>query len=606
MLNASGLPLTFWPEAVSTSCYTQNRSLVVKRFEKTPYQLLYNKRPNIKFFHVFGCKCYVLNDREPVGKFDPKGDDAIFIGYAWDSVAYRVYVPRTQIVVVTTNVKFDDSFRVIQDKFKEELKIQAEASPNATITEDLEKLFNDWYEDFEDTDITSVGKNKASTNDDRASDAQPSTSVELPETSTSAIPSEPNIELIPDDPIQTSTSLPTKPSEPNNTTDPIFVPSASIPDLTKVSHEVIHGDLIQSQSLEEITSNINLPHAVKWTKDHPQTQIIGELTEGVKTRANVNYCLFACFVSKIEPKKVIEALADPFWVEAMQDELLQFERNYVWTLTLLPNGKTAIGTKWKQGKVSCSRILPRKAIDYEETFALVARLEAIRIFLAYAAHRGFKVYQMDVKSAFLNGKLKQEVYVKQPPCFESEKYPNHVYFLDKALYGLKQAPRAWYERLSTFLLSHNFHRGTTDITLFYKSISNSIARKISKIEKTIHLAMLLEYSKKLNDDILLVQVYVDDIIFGSTNTSMCKEGRLLAPSKDKRRKEVSSEDKVDRSSKKTFAEDQFIQVKFDRTSVTLVRGSATLSSLNRTSHTRISVKLARGSDHFNFCKGQLM
>jgi hypothetical protein len=107
---------------------------------------------------------------------------------------------------------------------------------------------------------------------------------------------------------------------------------------------------------------------------------------------------------------------------------------------------------------------------------------------------------MDVKSAFLNGKLKEEVYVKQPPGFESEKYPNNVYFLDKALYGLKQAPRAWYERLSTFLLSQNFHRGTTDITLFYK---------------------------KTHDEILLVQIYVDDIIFGSTDVSMCKEFEFL-------------------------------------------------------------------------------
>ncbi|KAJ9552993.1 LOW QUALITY PROTEIN: hypothetical protein OSB04_017038 [Centaurea solstitialis] len=100
MLNASGLPLTFWAEAVSTACYTQNRSLVVKTHDKTPYHLLYNKRPNIKFFHVFGCKCYVLNDRESLGKFDPKGDNAIFIGYAWDTAAYRVYVPRIKIVVV--------------------------------------------------------------------------------------------------------------------------------------------------------------------------------------------------------------------------------------------------------------------------------------------------------------------------------------------------------------------------------------------------------------------------------------------------------------------------------------------------------------------------
>ncbi|KAJ9547096.1 hypothetical protein OSB04_019639 [Centaurea solstitialis] len=182
MLNASGLPLTFWAKAVSTACYTQNRSLVVKQFKKTSYQLLYNKRPNIKFFHVFGCKCFVLNDREPVGKFDPKGDDAIFIGYAWDSVTYRVYVPRTQIVVVSTNVKYDDSF-----PYNEELKIQAEASPNASITKDHEKLFNDWSEDFKDTDRTSTGSNRASANDDRSSDAQPSTSAELPKTSTSSI-----------------------------------------------------------------------------------------------------------------------------------------------------------------------------------------------------------------------------------------------------------------------------------------------------------------------------------------------------------------------------------------------------------------------------------
>ncbi|KAJ9544213.1 hypothetical protein OSB04_023920 [Centaurea solstitialis] len=109
-----------------------------------------------------------------------------------------------------------------------------------------------------------------------------------------------------------------------------------------------------------------------------------------------------------------------------------------------------------------------EGIDYEETFAPVARLEAIQIFLAFAAHRGFKVFQMDVKSAFLNGKLKEEVYVKQPPGFENEKYPNHVYFLNKALYGLKQGPRAWYERLSTFLTSNGFHRERFEMSMMGK------------------------------------------------------------------------------------------------------------------------------------------
>ncbi|KAL8134777.1 hypothetical protein AgCh_009696 [Apium graveolens] len=135
-------------------------------------------------------------------------------------------------------------------------------------------------------------------------------------------------------------------------------------------------------------------------------------------------------------------------------------------------------------------------IDYDETFAPVARLEAIRIFLAYAAHKKFKVFQMDVKSVFLYGELEEEVYVEQPPGFVDPKFPNHVYRHDKALYGLKQVSRAWYETLAQFLLESGFNRGTIDKTLFY-----------------------LNHGK----DLLLVQIYVDDIIFGSTNDRLCKK-----------------------------------------------------------------------------------
>nr|GFC63664.1 retrovirus-related Pol polyprotein from transposon TNT 1-94 [Tanacetum cinerariifolium]GFC63792.1 retrovirus-related Pol polyprotein from transposon TNT 1-94 [Tanacetum cinerariifolium] len=128
--------------------------------------------------------------------------------------------------------------------------------------------------------------------------------------------------------------------------------------------------------------------------------------------------------------------------------------------------------------------------DFEESFAPVARMEAIRIFLAYAAHKGFTVYQMDVKTAFLHGSLKEDVYVCQPEGFIDVAYPSHVYKLKKTLYGLKQAPRAWYDELSTFLLQNGFSKGTIDPTLF---------------------------TRRFDDDILVVQVYVDDIIFGSTD-----------------------------------------------------------------------------------------
>nr|GFC51400.1 retrovirus-related Pol polyprotein from transposon TNT 1-94 [Tanacetum cinerariifolium] len=131
-----------------------------------------------------------------------------------------------------------------------------------------------------------------------------------------------------------------------------------------------------------------------------------------------------------------------------------------------------------------------EGLDFEESFALVARMEAIRIFLAYAAHKSFIMFQMDVKTAFLHGSLKEDVYVCQPEGFIDADHPSHVYKLKKALYGLKQAPRAWYDELSTFLLQNNFFKGTIDPMLFIRCF---------------------------HDDILMVQVYVDDIIFGSTH-----------------------------------------------------------------------------------------
>ncbi|GJR49087.1 retrovirus-related pol polyprotein from transposon TNT 1-94 [Tanacetum coccineum] len=144
-------------------------------------------------------------------------------------------------------------------------------------------------------------------------------------------------------------------------------------------------------------------------------------------------CLFVDFLFEEEPRKVFEALKHPGWVDVMQEELNQFARNKVWTLVLPPYEKTIIGSKQEEG------------INYDKTFTPVARLEAIRIFLAFSTYMNFIIYQIDVKSAFLNGKLKEKVYVQQPPGFETSEFPNHVCKLDKALYGLKHAPRACYE-----------------------------------------------------------------------------------------------------------------------------------------------------------------
>ena len=180
----------------------------------------------------------------------------------------------------------------------------------------------------------------------------------------------------------------------------------------------------------------------------------------------------SCNLSQFEPKKVDEALQDADWVNSMHEELHQFIRNDVWELVSRPKSVNVIGTKWifknkldehntiirNKSKLVAQGYTQVEGIDFDETFALVARLESIRILLAIASHLNFKLYQMDVKSVFLNRTLQEEVYVEQPKGFVNPHRPDDVYKLKRALYGLKQAPRAWYDRLTAYLTEHGFKR----------------------------------------------------------------------------------------------------------------------------------------------------
>jgi hypothetical protein len=223
-------------------------------------------------------------------------------------------------------------------------------------------------------------------------------------------------------------------------------------------------------------------------RNHPVDQILGDISKGVTTRSRlVNFCEHYSFVSSIESFRVEEALLDPDWVLAMQEELNNFKRKEVWTLVPRPK-QNVVGTKWvfrnkqdEHGVVTRNkaRLVAKgnaqvAGLDFEETFAPVARLESIRILLAYDAHHSFKLFQMDVKSAFLNGPIKEEVYMEQPPGFEDERYPDHVCKLSKAHYGLKQAPRAWYECLRDFLIANAFKVGKADPTLFTKTCDGDL------------------------------------------------------------------------------------------------------------------------------------
>nr|GEZ19774.1 retrovirus-related Pol polyprotein from transposon TNT 1-94 [Tanacetum cinerariifolium] len=309
MLSTAKVPLFFWAEAIATSCFTQNCSLVIPRHEKAPYHIINDRKPSVKFFHIFGSLCYIVRDGENLDEMKEKGDACIFVGYSTQSRAYRVFNKRTRVIVETIYVNF----------------------------------------------------------------------VELPQMASDHVSFDP------------------------------------------------------------------VPHCQRTALEHDSLSPALQFRTRRQLESDGEMCMFA--------------------------------------LT---------GYAQKEG------------VNFEESFAPVARLEVVRLFIAYAAHKSFTVYQMDVKTTFLYGPLKEEVYVNQPDGFVDPYHPDKVYRLKKALYGLKQAPRAWYDELSNFLVSKGFSKGSIDPTLFIT---------------------------KHRGNILLVQIYVDDIIFGSTNPKRSKQFEKLMHNK---------------------------------------------------------------------------
>ncbi|GJU71299.1 retrovirus-related pol polyprotein from transposon TNT 1-94 [Tanacetum coccineum] len=362
-------PLFLWADAVAIACYTQNRSIVRLWHEKTLYELLHDKPPDLSFFHVFGALWYSTNDSENL------------------DVLSKQFTPIAEVVAPEPAV--------------------STSSPSSTTV---------------DQDAPS-----------------PSNSQTTPETQSPVIPNdveEDNHDL--------------DVAHMNN--DPFF----GIPILENDS-EASSSDVIPTVVH---TATPNSEHVTKWTKDHPLDNIIGELERPVSTRLQLHeqalFCYYDAFLSSVEPKTYKDALTQSCWIKAMQEELNEFERLEVWELVPRPDKVMVITLKWiyKVKLDELGGILKNKArlvargyrqeegIDFEESFAPVARLDAIRIFLAYAAHMNMVVYQMDVKTAFLNGILREEVYVSQLDGFVDQDNPNHMYKLKKALYRLKQVPHA--------------------------------------------------------------------------------------------------------------------------------------------------------------------
>nr|GEW10661.1 hypothetical protein [Tanacetum cinerariifolium] len=363
-------------EAVATACYTQNRSIIRIHHGKTPYELLYNKLPDLSFLHVFGALCYPTNDSENLGKLQPKADIGIFIGYAPTKKAFLIYNRRTRQIVETIHVDFDELTAMASEQSSlgpvlneiTPTTINSRLVPKpSSSTPYLLKLLLQLLMSAPIADVIpsvqaeSTGSLSSTT---VVQDApSPSKSQTTPETQSSVIPQDVEEEI-----------HDIKVAHMGN--DPLF--GVPIPKVT--SAKLL--STVSPHTIVQHTDHQILQHTSKWTQDHPLDNIIVKL-----------------------------------------DELGG----------ILKNKARLVARGYHQ----------EEGIDFEESFAPVARLEVIRICLAYAAHKNMVVYQMDVKIAFWNGNLREEVYISQPDGFVDQDNPNHVYKLKKALYGLKQAPRAW-------------------------------------------------------------------------------------------------------------------------------------------------------------------
>ncbi|GJZ62179.1 putative ribonuclease H-like domain-containing protein [Tanacetum coccineum] len=534
MLADSLLPIPFWAEAVNTACYVLNRVLVTKPQNKTPYELLIGKSPSISFMRPFGCPLTILNTLDSLGKFDGKSDEGYLLGYSTSSKAFRVYNKRTKRVEENLHINFlEDQPNVTGTGLNWMFDLDFLTNSINYIPVSVENQVNVDAVIQDSYVAGSSGKDKGPTQEYILLSLQPYRTRILVEDVPPAAHEKPSESSPKDNDIQDSEDAANKESEPDLQDE--LEKMRRIASQKKAAQATSTNKLStdrQSVSTDRKSVSIDRPFV---STDRSNTPYVSAVN--TPTGANAGESSFVYLGGKIPidsstlpnadlpidpimpdledasdtfPNDVIfnGAYDDDEDVGAVADfnnmdntiavspiPILRIYKDHL-KGQILGDPTSVVQTRGKIQKASSAQQALEEGIDYDEVFTHVSRIEAIRLFLAFASYMGFTVYQMYVKSAFLYGTIKEEVYVHQPPGFVDPTYPNEVYKVIKALYGLQQAPRAWYETLSSFLLENGFRRGIIDKTLFIK---------------------------KKKSDIMLVQVYVDDIIFGSTKKSMCTE-----------------------------------------------------------------------------------
>ncbi|GJZ95097.1 putative ribonuclease H-like domain-containing protein [Tanacetum coccineum] len=495
---------------------------------KTPYALLTGKTPSISHFKLFGCHVTILNTSDHLGKFDGKADEGYLVGYSVSNRDYMVYNMANKRVEETMNLRFLEEKANIQgighewsfdlDYLTDSLGYNRDKANQSAGTQGVSSNPAGFQDDDSDSDSDEqvilvpsypsnniLGAEPKDTSDAHSNGVLVDTAEDIFQQELARLKGQE--QRATSDAEILGLGFAKDPEELQKRASAKTVPPGSIPVPTG-SILVPSGDTIVSpggvpvptdsptDSFVDDEPTTRFPSPSDLRNNEPSPGIFSSSSYddefgAVQTRSKVNKTTTgeSAFISYIHDQQ--------------RDNHTDFQ-----------HCKYAIGTKWilKNKRDARGIVVRNKArlvaqghrqeegIDYDEVFAPVARIEAIRLFLAFASYLGFMVYQMDVKSAFLYGRIDEEVYVTQPKGFVDPQHPKKVYKVVKALYGLHQAPRAWYATLSTFLLKHGYRRGTIDKTLFLK---------------------------KHKRDIILVQVYVDDIIFGSTKKAWCDEFEAL-------------------------------------------------------------------------------
>uniref|UniRef100_A0ACD5U6F7 Uncharacterized protein n=1 Tax=Avena sativa TaxID=4498 RepID=A0ACD5U6F7_AVESA len=448
LLKAKGVPPKFWGEAVTTAVYLLNRGMTKSLPGKTPYEACHGRRPNAAHLRTFGCVAHVKDTRPHLKKLQDRSTPMVLFGYKPGTAAYRVYDPVADRVQVSRDVVFDED-------------TPWDWSGMGGRGPELETFAIEHFTSHGAGD--GVGWNAMRVEKAPASCAGSSSAHSPAAPATRETP--------------TTTPSPPTPSTP----PPLTVEYATPP------------------------SNASLPSPGEEAPRRYRTlQNLFDTTDRVDPAYNDN-----CLLVAEEPATFADAEKDGAWRNAMQEEISSIETNKTWRLAQLPPGHRAIGLKWvfklkkdangavvkRKARLVAKGYVQRQGVDYEEAFAPVARMETVRLLIALAAHHGWPVHHMDVKTTFLNGDLIEKVYVEQPPGFSVAGEERKVLRLQKALYGLRQAPRAWNAKLDSSLLGLGFVH--------------------SQAEHTV-------YRRGGGDQLLLVGVYVDDLIIAGSSIEEVK------------------------------------------------------------------------------------